>query len=40
MLAEMSKAERILEIGMFTGYTAVALCESTYSVFGIAFDFF
>lgn len=32
MMAEMSQAKHILEIGMFTGYSAVTLAESTFCV--------
>lgn len=27
MILETAKAERVLEIGMFTGYTAAAVCS-------------
>lgn len=32
LLAETGQAKRILEIGMFTGYSAVTLAESAYCV--------
>lgn len=31
LIAELTKAERILEIGMYTGCSAVSFCESTFS---------
>jgi len=31
MMAEMTKAERILEIGMFTGYSSVSFAQSPYA---------
>jgi predicted O-methyltransferase YrrM len=32
MTAEMIKAKRILEIGMYTGYSAVSLAETAFCV--------